>query len=260
MFRLKDSMILRMFIGSTIALFQQLSGQNSILFYAPTLLKPLGFTTNSEATLATICLGLTKFISSPITFFTIDKLGRRPLLLIGTSLLAISMLLLGSLSIAFIDSHLVLSTANNSAGDLSNCKHTTHSTQSEYIFPVNATFTASEQTSLTVTKWMSLILLMLYIAAYETSFGTIAWLILTEMFPPSVRGQAVSLASTVNWIMNFIVSFTLLSLYNALLGYTYIIYGSFCVMAIIFVYFMVPETKGKSLEKISLEFKNKKIC
>ena len=260
LFRLKDSMILRMFIGSTIALFQQLSGQNSILFYAPTLLKTIGFTSNSAATLATISLGLTKFISSPITFFTIDKLGRRPLLLIGTSLLAISMLSLGSLSVAFIDSHLVVATGNNSGMDFSNCEHTTHSAQSEYTFPVNATFSTSEQTSISVTKWVSLILLMMYIAAYETSFGTIAWLILAEMFPPSVRGQAVSLASTVNWIMNFIVSFTLLSLYNALLGYTYIIYGSFCVLAVIFVYFMVPETKGKSLEKISQEFKNKKLC
>ena len=260
LFRLKDNMILRMFIGSTIALFQQLSGQNSIFFYAPTLLKTLGFTSNSAATLASLCMGITKFIFSIIIFFTIDKLGRRPLLLIGTSLLAISMLLLGGLSVAFIDSHLVMTTGNNSIADLSKCNHTTQSTQSEYTFPINATFSSSEQTSITATKWASLILFMIYIAAYETSFGTIAWLILTEMFPPSVRGQAVSLASTVNWIMNFIVSFTMLSLYNALLGYTYVIYGSFCVLAVIFVYFMVPETKGKTLEKISQEFKNKKIC
>ena len=255
--RLKDNMILRMFIGSTIALFQQLSGQNSVLFYAPTLFKTLGFASNSAATLATICIGVTKFLSSIITFFTIDKLGRRPLLLIGISLLAMSMLLLGSLSIVFIDPHLVLS--SNSTTQLSNCVNTTSSPHSEYIMPSNLTLTQSERTSLIATKWISLILFMIYIGAYETSFGTIAWLILTEIFPPSVRGRAVSLASTVNWIMNFVVSITLLSFYNAFLGYTYIMYGCFCVLAVVFAFFMVPETKGKSLEKISKEFKDKKF-
>ncbi|KAI6647915.1 Solute carrier family 2, facilitated glucose transporter member 12-like [Oopsacas minuta] len=257
LFRFKDQMIIRMIIGSTIALFQQLSGQNSILFYAPVLLKTLGFTSNSTATLGTICIGTIKFLSSIITFFTIDKLGRRPLLLIGISLLAISMLLLGSLSVAFIDPHLILST---NSMHLSNCDNTTLTTQSEYIFPSDVTLTKSEHLSFTMTKWVSLILLLIYIGAYETSFGTIAWLILTEMFPPSVRGQAVSLASTVNWAMNFLISITLLSMYNAVLGYTYIIYGSFCVIAGIFVFFMVPETKGKSLERISKELKEKRFC
>ena len=253
-------MLLRMFIGSTITLFQQLSGQSSILFYAPTLLKTLGFTSNSAATLASICMGVTKFISSIIAFFTIDKLGRRPLLLIGTSLLAISMLLLGGLSVAFIDSHLVMTTGNNSIADLSKCNHTTQSTQSEYTFPINATFSSSEQTSITATKWASLILFMLYIAAYQISYGAVSWLLLTEIFPSSVRGQAFSLASTVNWVMNFIVSSTLLSLYHTLLGYTYIIYGMSSVLALVFIFFMVPETKGKSLEKISQDFRKKKLC
>ena len=257
MLRFKDNMLLRMFIGSTIALFQQLSGQNSVLFYAPTLFKALGFTSNSAATLATICIGVTKFLSSIITFFTIDKLGRRPLLLIGISILAVSMLLIGSLSVVFIDPHLVLS--SNFNAQLSNCDNTTLSSNAEYIMPTNLTLTQSERTSLIATKWISLVLFMMYIGAYETSFGTIAWLILTEIFPPSVRGRAVSLASTVNWLMNFLVSISLLSFYNTILGYTYIMYGCFCVLAVVFAFFMVPETKGKSLEKISKEIKDKKF-
>ena len=252
-----------MFIGSGIALFQQLSGQNSILFYAPTLLKTFGFTSNFSATLATISIGTTKFISCIITFFTIDKVGRRPLLIFGTLLLALTMLLLGSLSVIFLDPYLVLATNNSTSGEFSTCYNTSSvskSTQTEYTFPENATWSSSEQTSITVTKWLSLSILMVYILAYEISFGTIAWLILTEMFPPSVRGQAVSLATTVNWTTNFIVSFTLLSIYNELLGYTYIIYGICCVLAVVFVIVMVPETKGKSLEKISQDLKYKKLC
>ena len=99
---------------------------------------------------------------------------------------------------------------------------------------------------------------MTYIAGFQISFGAVAWLILTEMFPPSVRGQAVSLASTVNRIFNIIGSSTLLTIYNALFGYTYIMYGCFSVFALIFVLFMVPETKGKSLEKISKEFRERR--
>ena len=251
-------MLYRMLIGCMVVLFQQLSGQNSLLYYTPTLLKVLGFSSDQTATLATLGVGAVKFVSTIFTLFFIDKIGRRPLLLIGISLLAISMLLLGSLSIAYIDPHLVLA---NSSTHLSGCENNSLLTQSEYTFPVNLTLSLYEQTSLTVTKWFSLILLMLYVGAYGLSFGSIGWLLLTEFFPPSIRGQAVSLSSTVNWVMNLLISVSLLSVYHLLLGYMYILYGAFCVLALIFVFFTVPETKGKSLERISQEFKKKKcIC
>ena len=240
-----------MFIGSTIALFQQLSGENVILSYAPTLFKTLGFASNSASTLATVSVGTTKFIFSIITFFTIDRLGRRPLLLIGISLLSASMLLLGSLSVIFIDTHLVLS--NSSTTQLSNCNNTTLSLG----YVISSNMSGSELNSISVTKWISLVLFMTYIAGFQISYGAVAWLILTEMFPPSVRGQAVSLASTVNRIFNIIGSSIFLSIYNALFGYTYIMYGCFSMFALIFVFLMVPETKGKSLEKISKEFRER---
>ena len=99
-------MLQHMLIECMIVLFQQLSVQNSLLYYTPTLLKVLGFPSNQAATLATIGVGANKFIFSIITFLLIDKIGRRPLLLIGISLLAVSMLLLGSLS----EAHVVLYT------------------------------------------------------------------------------------------------------------------------------------------------------
>ncbi|KAI6647909.1 Solute carrier family 2, facilitated glucose transporter member 12-like [Oopsacas minuta] len=238
LFRLKDCMLQRMLIGCMVVLFQQLSGQNSLLYYTPTLLKVLGFPSNQAATLATIGVGANKFLFSIITFFTIDKLGRRPL--------------------SLIDPHLILS--NNSSIHLANCDNTTLSPQSEYIFPNNLTLSNSQHTSVTATKWLSLILLMIYVGAYEISFGSIAWLLLCELFPPSVRGQAVSLATTVNWAMNFIVAVSILSVYHLLLGYMYIMYGVFCLIALCSVFFLVPETKGRSLENISEELKTAKMC
>ncbi|KAI6661314.1 Solute carrier family 2, facilitated glucose transporter member 12-like [Oopsacas minuta] len=257
LFRLKDCMLQRMIIGCMVVLFQQLSGQNSLLYYTPTLLKVLGFPSNQAATLATIGVGANKFLFSIITFFTIDKLGRRPLLLIGISLLAVSMLLLGSLSVAFVDPYLILS---SNTVHLSNCDNTTVLTQSEYILPNNLTLSVSEQIHFRITKWLSLILLIVYVGAYEICFGSIGWLLLTELFPPSVRGQAVSLCITVNWVMNFIITVSLLSIYHLLLGYMYIVYGVFCVIGLVCVFFMVPETKGRSLEMISDGLKNRKLC
>ena len=218
----------------------------------------LGFPSNQAATLATIGIGATKFIFSIITILTIDKVGRRPLLLIGISILAVCMLLLGSISVAFIDPHLM--STDNPTMHLFNCPNLTLFNSPEYTFPINLTISTSDQSPITATKWLSLIILMVYVGAYEINFGSIAWLLLTEMFLPSVRGQAVSLATVVNWLMNFIVSVSLLSVYHLLLGYMYIMYGVLCVIALICVFFMVPETKGKSLEKISEELKNKISC
>ena len=251
-------MLQHMLIGCMVVLFQQLSGQNSLLYYTPTLLKVLGFPSNQAATLATIGVGANKLIFSIITLLSIDKIGRRPLLLFGITLLAISMLLIGSLSIIFVDPHLVLS--NNISTLPSNCRNTTISSHSEYIMPSNLTLTNSEHTSLIATKWLSLVLLIVFVGAYEISFGSIAWLLLCEMFPPSVRGQAVSLATTVNWGVNFILAVSILSVYHLLLGYMYIMYGIFCLIALVFVFFLVPETKGKSLEIISKELTRPRFC
>lgn len=244
-----------MLIGCMVVFFQQLSGQNSLLYYTPTLLKVLGFPSNQAATLATIGVGANKFIFSIITLFAIDKIGRRPLLLTGITLLAVSMFALGSLSVAFIDPHLVLTTSP--AVQLPNCS--TLLNQPEYFLPSNLSLSAQENALFVYTKWMSLILLMLYVAAYQICFGSIGWVLLTELFPPSVRGQAVSLCTAVNWIMNFVITVSLLSVYHLLLGYMYIMYGIFCVIALFCVFFMVPETKGKSLERLSSELKKRKL-
>ena len=251
-------MLQRMLIGCMVVLFQQLSGQNSLLYYTPTLLKVLGFPSNQAATLASIGVGANKLLCSIITFVSIDKVGRRPLLLIGISLMTVSMILLGSLSVIFVDPHLVLS--GNISTHLSDCDNTTVSSHTEYIIPSNLTLTNSEHTSLIATKWLSLILLMVFVGAYEISFGSIAWLLLCEMFPPSVRGQAVSLVTAVNWGVNFILAVSILSVYNLLLGYMYIMYGIFCLIALVFVFFLVPETKGRSLESISKELTRSSFC
>ena len=143
-----------MFFGCGITLFQQLSGQNCVL-YALILFKVLGFSSNASATMATIGVGAAKFLFFIMNFVVIDTLGRRPLLMIF--LLSASTLLLGTLTIVYIDPYLVLS---NSETELTGCSNLTLISQSEYTLPTNNTFTSSVQTTISATKWISLMLFM----------------------------------------------------------------------------------------------------
>jgi sugar porter (SP) family MFS transporter len=95
--------------------------------------------------------------------------------------------------------------------------------------------------------------LMVYIACFAFSLGAIAWILVAEVFPLRVRGRGVAAATLGSGISNFAVSFTFLSLINAIgSAYTFAIYGTLCIVTLVFVRFAVPETCGRDLESISL--------
>ena len=95
--------------------------------------------------------------------------------------------------------------------------------------------------------------LMVYIACFAFSLGAIAWILVAEVFPLRVRGRGVAAATLGSGLSNFAVSFTFLSLINAIgSAYTFAIYGTLCIVTLIFVRFVVPETRGRDLESISL--------
>jgi SP family galactose:H+ symporter-like MFS transporter len=96
------------------------------------------------------------------------------------------------------------------------------------------------------------ICLMVYITCFAFSLGPIAWILVSEIFPLRLRGRGVAAASLGSGIANFLVSITFLSLIHAAgNALTFAIYGVFCILTIFFVYFSVPETKGRELESIS---------
>jgi len=96
------------------------------------------------------------------------------------------------------------------------------------------------------------ICLMVYITCFAFSLGPIAWILVSEVFPLRVRGRGVAAASLGSGTANFLVSMTFLSLIHAAgNALTFAIYGVFCILTIFFVYFTVPETKGRELESIS---------
>ncbi|PSS04544.1 D-xylose-proton symporter-like [Actinidia chinensis var. chinensis] len=191
-------------IGTGLVLFQQITGQPSVLYYAASILQSAGFSAASDATRVSILLGLLKLIMTGVAVTVVDRVGRRPLLLGGVSVMAISLFLLGSY----------------------------------YTFLDNAPV-------------MAVVALLLYVGCYQMSFGPIGWLMISEIFPLRLRGRGLGIAVLVNFGANALVTFAFSPL-KALLGagILFFIFGGIAILSLVFIYFIVPETKGLSLEEI----------
>ena len=194
-------------IGIGLAAFQQLTGINTVIYYAPTILEFAGFQSAAVSILATAGIGMINVIMTIVAILLIDRVGRKPLLLIGLIGMIIS---LGILGTAF-----VLPGLSSSLGLL------------------------------------AVISLMLYVGSFAIGLGPVFWLMISEIYPLRIRGRAMSTATIVNWGTNLLVAITFLSLIQ-LIGTpgTFWLYSIIGIAAWIFVYFLVPETKGKSLEEI----------
>jgi SP family xylose:H+ symportor-like MFS transporter len=194
-------------IGVLLAVFQQFVGINVVLYYAGDIFRSMG-SGNDTSLLQTIVVGLVNLSFTIVAIFTVDRFGRKPLMIIGALAMGISMLGLG------------------------------------------LTFYAGKM------GMFSLVFMLCYTAAFAMSWGPVTWVLLSEIFPNSIKG-AMSIAVASMWIANLIISWTfpmlnesssLIRLFNH--GFSYWIYGLMGLVAAWFVLKMVPETKGKTLEEI----------
>jgi SP family galactose:H+ symporter-like MFS transporter len=199
-------------VGIGLAIFQQITGINTVIYYAPHIIQSAGISSASGAILATAGIGLVNVFMTVVSMLLIERVGRRPLLLTGIVGMIIT---LGVLGLAF---HM--------------------------------------STSSTTLAWIAVITLMAYVASFAISLGPIFWLLIAEIYPLRVRGLASGTAATTNWAANLLVSLTFLSLVQ-LFGpsWTFWTYGMLAVAAWIFSYYMVPETKGRTLEEIEESWK-----
>jgi sugar porter (SP) family MFS transporter len=196
-------------VGLVLAFAQQLIGVNTVIYYAPTILKFTGLGSGSAITQA-LSVGITNVIFTIIAVLILDKVGRRPLLTIGTIGCIISLVVLG---VFFASSSLQHSAS-----------------------------------------WIALVCLIVYIASFAIGLGPVFWLMISEIFPLSVRSPAMSVSTVGNWTSNFLVSSFFLSLTTAITKQgTFWLYAGFGVLALIFFYARVPETKDRSLEEIGEE-------
>jgi sugar porter (SP) family MFS transporter len=196
-----------MIVGIGLAIAQQITGINTVIYYAPTIFKFAGLTSSSAAILASVGVGLVNVTLTVVAMQLIDRVGRRPLLLISLAGMAASLALLG---LAF---------------SLPQFK--------------------------SVLGWVSIASLMAFVGSYALGLGPVFWLILSEIYPLRIRGRAMSVGTAVNWIGNLLVALTFLTLTKALgKPGTFWLFGVVTIAAWLFAFFLVPETKGKTLEQI----------
>jgi len=191
-----------------LAVLQQVTGINVFLYYGPEIFKKLGSETTA-ALLQTVVVGSVNLLFTIIAIWTVDRLGRKPLMVVGSAGMGISLFALGL-----------------------------------------AAFYQKEE------LWV-LIFMLGYIASFALSVGPVTWVILSEIFPTRIRGRAMSIATLCLWASNFVVSqtFPMMNENEWLVdkfhhGFPFWIYGTLCVVLVLFVWFFVPETKGKTLEEI----------
>jgi sugar porter (SP) family MFS transporter len=204
-------------IGLGLAIFQQVTGINTVIYYAPTILQGVGFSEGGAIAATAVGVGLVNVGFTILAVRIIDRAGRRPLLIIGLIGMVISLALLGV---------------------------------------VFATGGAGGAVGLLAT-----VCLGLYIASFAISLGPVFWLMISEIYPLNIRGKAMSVASLANWGSNFIVALTFLLLIDAF-GQTgtFWLYGAIGLVAWVFVYFLVPETKGRTLEEIEADFRGVEVA
>ncbi|KAL1924892.1 uncharacterized protein VTP21DRAFT_4546 [Calcarisporiella thermophila] len=216
----------RMVLGVCLQVFQQLTGINSVMFFAPEIYRNIGFRTDSLALFATGISGIVNIVFTLPTFYLVDRWGRRPTLISGALLMCVSMAVVSGL----LGSHSELrdTPAENTEATL-----LLDSPASEYA---------------------SIIMLYLFVASFAYSWSTVTWLIPAEIFPQRIRGKANSVTSAANWAANWAIGqLSPLLMVNSEWA-MYAIFAICCAAMGLFVYLFLPETKGKSLEEMDLIF------
>ena len=194
-------------IGIGLAIFQQITGINTVIYYAPVIIQSAGISSASGAILATAGIGLVNVLMTIIAMRLIDRSGRKPLLLVGIAGMAITLGFLG----------FVFRMPSHTSG----------------------------------IAWLAVISMMAYVASFAISLGPIFWLLISEIYPLKIRNSAEGLAATFNWASNLLITLTFLTLVEQLgPSWTFWLYGLSAVGAWIFSYYIVPETKGRTLEEI----------
>ena len=222
---IKDTMVVKteklltygamcIFIGIMLSVFQQAVGINAVLYYAPRIFGDMGM---DNPMMITVFMGIINILFTLVAIFTVEKWGRKPLLIYGSLGMA-----LGAFGVALTFGH--------------------------------AGFELITAASL-----------LIYSASFMFSWGPICWVLIAEILRDTIRGGVVAIAVAFQWIFNFIVSSTFVPMFNMHLtegddfghSLTFGLYVILCLVAALFVWRLVPETKGKTLEDMSALWKQK---
>jgi len=228
-------MRLALVIGVVLAILQQVTGINVFLYFAPEIFKHieppamfagLGSETGA-ALLQTVIVGGVNLAFTVVAIYTVDRIGRKPLMIVGN--IGMGVCLVG-LSYFALDQEAAIDMLVSVLGGT--------------VSPENAALGM-------------LVFILGYIACFALSVGPVTWVILSELFPTKIRGRAMGIATVCLWVANFVVTQTFAMMDEspwliARFGHAlpFWIYTVFCVVSVVFIASLVPETKGRSLEEI----------
>ncbi|ROT83225.1 hypothetical protein C7M84_023587 [Penaeus vannamei] len=211
---LKPYILKPLLISLTLMFFQQYSGVNPVLFNLATIFEDSGSTISDS--ISSITIGVVQVLATLLATILMDKAGRKLLLIVSASMMALSLTALG-----------------------------------EFFYEKMEDETWAVETL----GWLPLASLIIFIAAFSIGYGPIPWLMMGELFPPNVKEAAAGLATMVNWTLSFSITLIFVPLQDAISDFgVYWLFAGVCVLNLIFSVTVVPETKGKTLEEISAYF------
>jgi len=256
-----------MFIALTIAFFQQITGINAVFYYLPTIFSQAGGGTNAAFKQAVI-VGLVNLGMTFVAIRLIDRLGRKPLLVLGAAGMTVSLLTCAG---AFHDSNYQLTeksfevlhaqqVSNGLIDDLQKVERKVFVTDKEFLADLDAKLGAERlapfhdslaAAGLNIRASLVLYAIIGFVASFAISLGPVMWVLLSEIFPNACRGTAISVVGFWNSVVSATVTMIFpWELSNFEASGTFLGYGLLALAALVFVFVAIPETKGKSLEEL----------
>jgi SP family arabinose:H+ symporter-like MFS transporter len=190
-------------IGVFLAVFQQITGINAVIYYAPRFFEAAGLA-RSSALFQSALIGVVNVVFTLVAIALVDRLGRKPMLIAGSAGMGASFILLGA----------------------------------AFKFQL-------------LSGGLVLLFTLLYIAFFAMTLGPIVWVVIAEIFPTRIRGRAMAIATVALWLADFAVSLTFPIIADKLHeSFAFWLYAAMCAINFVFIWAVLPETKGKSLEEI----------
>lgn len=252
-----------MIIGLVVAILQQITGINAVFFYAPMIFEQSGIGTDA-AFMQAVLVGLTNLVFTVVAIALIDKLGRKPLLIFGVAGIAVCMLMLSwgfSQASYTIDSGLLATIPDAiDTGSLEPLLGSTYDTDLAFRAAVieqlgREQFLKLESDLLSgainIQPGIILAGILGFVACFAVSIGPVMWVLFSELFPNRVRGVAISIVGLVNSSVSFLVQLLFpWQLANLGSSFTFLVYGIFALLGLGLVLWLLPETKGRTLEEL----------
>ncbi|KAF1843860.1 general substrate transporter [Cucurbitaria berberidis CBS 394.84] len=205
----------RTVVGVGLMFFQQFVGINALIYYSPSLFETLGQGYEMQLLLSGI-INCTQLVGVVTSLWTMDRFGRRPLLLCGAGLMFVC--------------HLIIAVLVGKFG--------------------------GRWTDYAVEGWVAVAFLFFYMFSFGATWGPVPWAMPSEIFPSSLRAKGVALSTCSNWFNNFVIGLITPPLVQNTGYGAYTFFAAFCLLAFVFTFFCIPETAGKTLEQMDEVFKD----